>query len=83
MVIIFPQPFFMTYSDGNLPAPVSSRAEERAGMGQGLWALMKRRVEKSPATMGLVTFRSEISPLRFVAVEMTGSGHRFGQFVPL
>ena len=33
MVIIFPQPFFMTYSDGNHYAPVSSRAGERAGMG--------------------------------------------------
>mgnify|MGYP007014983034 CR=1 FL=1 len=28
----FSQPFFMTYSDGKFPAPVSSRAEERAGM---------------------------------------------------
>ena len=33
MVTIFPQPFFMTYSEGKFPAPVSSRAEERAGMG--------------------------------------------------
>ena len=38
---------------------------------QGLWALMKRRAERSPATLGLATFRSEISPLRFAAVEMT------------
>ena len=103
MVIIFPQPFFMTYSDGKLPAPVSSRAEERtgmvvktlgsndtpsreishrnatrtirggdfstplrfrrndgavssraeerAGMGQRLWALMKRRAQRSPANL--------------------------------
>ena len=39
---------------------------------QGLWGLMKRRVERSPATMELATLRSEISPLRFAAVEMTG-----------
>ena len=32
---------------------------------------------------GLATFRSEISPLRFAAVEMTGAGQRFGQFVSL
>ena len=32
MVIIFPQPFFMTYSDGKIPAPVSSRGGP-AGMG--------------------------------------------------
>ena len=50
------------------------RAEERAGMGQRFWALMKRRAERSPATLGRATFRSEISPLRFAAVEMTGGG---------
>ena len=33
---------------------------------------LKRRVERSPATMELATLRSEISPLRFAAVEMTG-----------
>ena len=32
---------------------------------------------------GLATFRSEISPLRFASVEMTGAGQRFGQFVSL
>ena len=41
-------------------------------MGQGLWALMKRRAQRSPATMGRAAFRREISPLRFAAVEMTG-----------
>ena len=35
---------------------------------------MKRRVERSPATLGLATFRSEISPLRNAFVEMTGGG---------
>ena len=50
------------------------RAEERAGMGQRFWALMKRRAERSPATLGRATFRSEISPLRFAFVEMTGRG---------
>ena len=39
---------------------------------QGLGALMKRRAERSPATKGRATFRREISPLRFAAVEMTG-----------
>ena len=44
---------------------------------------MKRRVERSPATMGRATFRSEISPLRFAAVEMTeGAWQRSGQFAP-
>ena len=38
---------------------------------QGLWALMKRRAERSPATMELVTLWSEISPLRSAVVEMT------------
>ena len=33
---------------------------------------MKRRAERSPATMELVTLWSEISPLRFASVEMTG-----------
>ena len=56
MVTIFPQPFFMTYSDGKFPVPVSFRAEERADMGQRLWALLKRRAERSPATMGLPHF---------------------------
>ena len=50
---------------------------------QGLWALMKCRVERSPATLGRATFQSEISPLRFASVEMTGAGQRFGQFVSL
>ena len=34
----------------------SSRAGEPAGMGQRFWALMKRRAERSPATMGLPHF---------------------------
>ena len=55
---------------------VSSRAEERVGMGQRLWALMKRRVERSPATMGRATFRREISLLRFAFVEMTEGADR-------
>ena len=45
---------------------------------QKLWALMKRRVERSPATMELATLRSEISPLHFASVEMTGRGAAFG-----
>ncbi len=73
----------MTYSDGKLPAPVSSRAEERVGMGQRLWAIMKRRAERSPATMELATLRSEISPLRFASVEMTGvRGIVLGNLLP-
>ena len=65
------------------PPTSSSRAGERAGMGQGFWVLMKRRVERSPATMGLATFRSEISPLRFASVEMTGRGAAFFVICPL
>ena len=44
---------------------------------------MKRRVERSPATMGRATFRREISPLRFAFAEMTGRYHIFlhGPFV--
>ena len=33
------------------PPTPSSRAEERAGMGQRLWALMKRRAQRSPANL--------------------------------
>ena len=49
-----------------LPAGIviSSGGTRRYGV-QGLWALVKRRAERSPATMELATFRSEISPLRF------------------
>ena len=40
--------------------------------GKDFGGLMKRRAERSPATMELATLRSEISPLRFASVEMTG-----------
>ena len=44
---------------------------------------MKRRVERSPATMELVTFRREILLLRFASVEMTeGVGRLFYNLRP-
>ena len=46
--------------------------------GKDFGGLMKRRVERSPVTMGRAAFRSEISPLRFASVEMTGAGQRLG-----
>ena len=54
--------------------PTPLRGETRRYGWQRLWALMKRRVERSPATMELVTLWSEISLLRFAFVEMTGAG---------
>ena len=54
----------------------SSGGTRRYGW-QGLGALLKRRVERSPATMGRVRWSCEISPLRSVAVEMTGRYHIF------
>ena len=60
---------------------VISRGTCRYGW-QKLWTLLKRRAQKSPATMEFATLRSEISPLRFATVEMTGVGHRSGQFAP-
>ena len=44
---------------------------------------MKRRVERSPATMGRATFRREISLLRFAFVEMTGRGGIIYFFIAL
>ena len=71
-------------NDCMLPADiVISSGETRRYGWQRLWALMKRRVERPPATMWRATFRREISPLRSASVEMTGAGHRFGQFGPL
>ena len=64
----------LRFATVEMTGAVSSRAEERVGMGQRLWALMKRRVERSPATMGRATLRSEISPLRNAFVEMMGQG---------
>ena len=74
MVIISSQPFSMasfSVNDSQLPADVVISS---GGMGQRFWVLMKRRAERSPATLGLATFRSEISPLRNAFVEMTGGG---------
>ena len=71
MVIIFPQPFFMTYSDGKLPAPVSSRAEERTGMVVKTLDFIETQGREISCHHGLATFRGEISPLRFAALEMT------------
>ena len=64
----------LRFATVEMTGAVSSRAEERVGMGQRLWALMKRRVERSPATMGRVSWSCEISPLRSAFVEMTGAG---------
>ena len=63
---------FVPENDCMLPVDIviSSGGIRRYGW-QGLWALMKRRAERSPVAMELATFRSEISPLRFAAVEMT------------
>ena len=52
----------------------SSRAGLPVVMSDRYSSLMKRRAERSPATLGRATFRSEISPLRFAFVEMTGRG---------
>ena len=71
MVIIFPQPFFMTYSDGKLPAPVSSRAGECAGMVAKILGSIETQSREISCHHGIATFRSEISPLRFASVEMT------------
>ena len=73
-------------NDCMLPADiVISSGETRRYGWQRLWALMKRRVERPPATMWRATFRREISPLRSASVEMTGAGryHLFlhGPFV--
>ena len=60
MEIISSQPFSMasfSVNDSQLPAGiVISSGGEPAGMGQRFWALMKRRAERSPATMGLPHF---------------------------
>ena len=76
---------FAPGNDCMLPAGIviSSGGENGPVWWQRLWALMKRRVERSPATMGRATFRREISLLRFAAVEMTeGAWQRSGQFAP-
>ena len=60
-------------NDCMLPAGIviSSGGTCRYGW-QGLWALMKRRVERSPATMGLPHFGVRF--LHSASVEMTGGG---------
>ena len=59
------------------PPTSSSRAGLPVVMSDRYSSLMKRRVERSPATMELATFQSEISPLRSAFVEMTGRYHIF------
>ena len=71
MVTIFLQPFFMIYSDGKFPAPVSSRAEERAGMVAKILGSIETLSREISCHPGACTIESEISPLRFAAVEMT------------
>ena len=74
---------FAPGNDCMLPADtvISSGGTRRYGW-QRFWALMKRRVERSPVTMVLATFRREISPLRFAAVEMTGRGSVLVNLLP-
>ena len=71
MVIIFHSPFLMTYFDGKILALRPLEGTCRYGW-QRFWALMKRRAQRSPATMELATLRGEISPLHFASVEMRG-----------
>ena len=76
-------PICLSANDCMLPAGiVISSGETRRYGWQGFWTLLKRRAQRSPATMEFATLRSEISPLRFATVEMTGVGHRSGQFAP-
>ena len=61
----------MTYSDGKLPATVSSRAGECAGMVAKILGSIETQSREISCHHGIATFRSEISPLRFASVEMT------------
>ena len=65
------------------PPTSSSRAEERVGMVVKTLGSIETQSREISCHHGLATFRREISPLRNAFVEMTGWGHRFGQFVSL
>lgn len=84
MLIHSSQLLFCDFFDANLLfARASSRAGVRAGMGQRFWALMKRRAERSPATMMCVPLGDKISTVRshrrkgiaFAGCQMTGRGN--------
>ncbi len=60
----------------------SSRAEGRAGMVAKILGSIETQSREISCHPGLATFRSEISPLHFAAVEMTGCGASFGVICP-
>ncbi len=64
------------------PPTSSSRAGGPAGMGQRFWALLKRRAERSPATMGLPHFGVRFLHSASLRSKWRGCGASFGSICP-
>ena len=77
MEIISSQPFSMasfSVNDSQLPAGIVISSGGTCRYGAKILGSNETQSREISCHHGLATFRSEISPLRFAAVEMTGGG---------